>query len=85
MSYRHELGGIGRLDLRVVYTRNFERSSFENSSDPTFENVLLRELGNPRDEFLIRTNLKSGPYNFGYNLRFIGKQYLNTFEDFIIP
>jgi outer membrane receptor protein involved in Fe transport len=82
VAYRRELAGIGRLDLRAIYTHTFQRSNFENPADPTFENVLLRELNTPQDEFLIRAALKSGPYTFGYNVRFIGKQYLNTFEDY---
>ena len=82
LAYRREIPGIGRLDLRGVYTHQFQRSNFENPADPTFENVLLRELNTPQDEFLIRAALKSGPYTFGYNVRFIGKQYLNTFEDY---
>jgi outer membrane receptor protein involved in Fe transport len=70
------------LDLRGIYTHTFERSNFENPADPNFENILLRELGDPADEFSVRANLKSGPVTFGYNLRFIGKQFLNTAEDY---
>lgn len=81
-AYRRELSGIGRLDLRVIYTHVLQRSNFTNPADPKFENVIMRELGDPQDEFAIRANLKTGPVNLGYNLRFIGKQYLNTFEDY---
>jgi outer membrane receptor protein involved in Fe transport len=81
-TYRREIPGIGRLDLRGIYTHTFERSNFENPADPTFENVLLRELGDPADEFALRASLKTGAVTFGYDLRFIGKQYINTFEDY---
>jgi outer membrane receptor protein involved in Fe transport len=82
LAYRRELGDIGRLDLRVIYTHTLQRSNFENPADPTFENVIKKELGDPTDEFAIRANLKTGAVTFGYNLRYIGKQYLNTFEDY---
>ncbi|MBA3676214.1 MAG: TonB-dependent receptor [Sphingosinicella sp.] len=82
LTLRRDIPGLGRLDLRGIYTHTFERSNFENPANPKFENVLLKELGDPADEFAIRANLKTGPVTFGYNLRFIGKQYLNTFEDY---
>jgi outer membrane receptor protein involved in Fe transport len=82
VGYRRRLGGIGTLDLRVNYTHVFQNSAFQNPSDPTFENSFIKELNDPEDEGLFRANLKSGPFDLTYGLRWIGRQYLNTYEDY---
>jgi outer membrane receptor protein involved in Fe transport len=82
VNYRRRLGGIGTLDLRANYTHLLQRSSFTNPSNPNFENSFLKELNDPQDEGLFRANLKSGPVDVTYSVRYIGKQYLNTYEDY---
>jgi outer membrane receptor protein involved in Fe transport len=77
LAYRRQLEGVGRLDLRLQYTHNFERRNFTDPTDPNRADVQLLELGNPRDEFILRTDLKSGPLSLGYKMRYIGKM-LNT-------
>lgn len=81
IAYRREIEGIGRLDLRFQYTHNFERNNFLNPAEPGRADVQLLELGNPEDEFIFRANLASGPFTFGYRMRYIGPQLLNTYED----
>jgi outer membrane receptor protein involved in Fe transport len=82
VNYRRSIRGVGTLDLRANYTHVFQRSAFQNPADPKFQNSFLRELNDPQDEALFRANLKTGPVDLTYGLRFIGKQYLNTFEDY---
>jgi outer membrane receptor protein involved in Fe transport len=82
LSYRTELGTDASLGINLVYTHVLENSNFTNPQNPNFTNVLLREIGNPQDEFRFDANLTLGNFGFGYRGRFIGKQYLNTFEDF---
>ena len=82
LNFRRMVRGIGTIDLRANYTHVFERSAFTNPSNPKFANSSLRELNDPQDEALFRANLDTGPFNLTYSLRFIGKQYLNTFEDY---
>ncbi len=72
----------GQLNLRGVWTHVFNRSNFTNPADPTFENVLIEELGDPRDAFNVSADVKVGKLTVGYTFRWIGKQYLNTFEDY---
>jgi outer membrane receptor protein involved in Fe transport len=57
-------------------------SDFQNPTDPTFENRLLEELGNPKDEFRLDTDVKVGKLTVGHRLRYIGPMYVNLFEDF---
>lgn len=81
LGYRHSLGGDSRLDLRLQYTHNIENSQFLDPTNPAFADVQLLELGTPQDEFILHTDVKTGPLTFNYKLRYIGKQVLNTFED----
>ena len=80
LAYRHRIEGVGTLDLRANWTHALQRSNFESPVDPTFENVILRELNDPQDEALIRANLDLGIVDLTYNLRFIGRQYIGTYE-----
>jgi outer membrane receptor protein involved in Fe transport len=79
-AYRSRIGNLGNLDFRANWTRALERSNFESPVDPTFENVILQELNDPKDEVLVRTRFDTGSFNFTHTLRYIGKQYIGTFE-----
>jgi outer membrane receptor protein involved in Fe transport len=80
-SYSHELGSIGRLNTRLVYTRTLQRDDFLDPSDPQHADQILLELGDPRDAFNLNADLNHGPLTLGYELRFIGRMVLNAYED----
>jgi len=82
LTYRNQIGNIGRLSARAVYNHVIQRDDFLNPAEPNFADRLLYELGSPRDEFTVNLDLKTGPVTFGYRLRFIGKQLLNAYEDY---
>ena len=82
IAYRRNIRGVGNLSTRLNYTHNFQRSNYTNPADPSFENRLLSELGTPQDEFLWNTDLKTGRFTLGYQMRFIGKMVVNLYEDF---
>ncbi len=81
VNYKYELGSIGTVATRLVYTHVFRNDQFLNPAEPTFADRILYELGDPKDEFSWDINLKRGRFDFGYNLQYIGKQVLNTYED----
>ncbi|MBV8686472.1 MAG: TonB-dependent receptor [Alphaproteobacteria bacterium] len=81
IAYRHRFD-FGTIGGRLTYTHVLQRDNFLNPADPTFANRIMYELGDPRDAFNFNLDLKTGPYTFGYQARFIGKQYLNTYEDY---
>ncbi|NJS14161.1 MAG: TonB-dependent receptor [Sphingopyxis sp.] len=82
-AYRRQIDGLGLLDLRATWTHVLERSNFESPVNPNFANVLLQELGDPKDEVLFRANLATtGGVNLTYSARYIGKQYVGLFESF---
>jgi outer membrane receptor for ferrienterochelin and colicin len=82
LAYRTELLSELRLDTRFIYTHQLKNSNFQNPNIPTFENQLLGELGDPQDEFQLDVDLKSGPFTFGYELRYISSMWVNAFENY---
>ena len=82
IDYRTNLTDDLNLKLFAIWTHNLETSNFENPGDPTFENRILGELGDPKDEFRIDTNLSFGPFTFGHSLRYIGKMTVGPWENY---
>ena len=81
-SYRTRLFGKAILDTNLIYVHTIKASDYQNPADPTFENRLLEELGTPRDEARLDTDVKVGKLTVGHRLRYIGPMYVNLFEDF---
>ena len=81
-AYRTELGGSARLSTNVVYVHNLKNSNYQDPARPDYENRVLGELGDPVDEFRWDTDLSFGALTLGYQMRYIGKQWVNTYEDF---
>jgi outer membrane receptor protein involved in Fe transport len=81
IAYRHQIGNIGRFDTRLTYTHVINRSNYIDALDPTYEDVQLLELGDPQDAFNWNSSLKHGRFTFGYQMRYIGKMVINTYED----
>jgi outer membrane receptor protein involved in Fe transport len=81
LNYRHRFEGIGTFNGRLTYTHNFQRDDFLDPTDPSFADRQLLELGTPKDEFSLNTSLNTGPFTFGYKLRYVGRQVLNAYED----
>ncbi|HEX9946824.1 MAG TPA: TonB-dependent receptor [Allosphingosinicella sp.] len=72
----------GTASLRGTWTHTIQNDTFLNPTNPDFANRLLRELGDPQDEVNVNASIKAGKYTLGYQVRWIGKQYLNTYEDY---
>lgn len=81
IAYRKKFSGIGALSTKLTYTRVLKNDAFLNPLTPDLPNRALYELGDPRDAFNFDVDLKSGPITIGYDLRYIGKQVLNQYED----
>jgi len=69
------------LDTSLIWVHGLQNSNYENVLDPTFENQLLGELGDPKDEGRLDADLKVGNVTFGYNMHYIGWQYISAAED----
>jgi outer membrane receptor protein involved in Fe transport len=72
----------GKLAIKGVWTHVFQRSNFSNPADPNFEDVLVGELGDPKDAYNLSADLKVGKFSAGYSFRYISPMFLNTFEDY---
>jgi outer membrane receptor protein involved in Fe transport len=81
-AYRTRLGSNARLDTQVIYVRTLKSSNYENPTLPDFENRILGEIGDPKDELRWDTDIGVGPFTFGYKLQYIGPMWISAYEDF---
>jgi outer membrane receptor protein involved in Fe transport len=81
-SYRTRLFGRATLDTNLIYVHTIKQSDYQNPAFPDFENRLLEELGNPRDEARLDTDVRIGKFTIGHRMHYIGPMYVNLFEDF---
>lgn len=79
-AYRATLGEF-KLNSRMIYSHTFTNSNFENPVNPSFENRLLGELGDPKDEFRFSLDVSHGAFTVGYVLRYIGPMLTTTYEN----
>jgi outer membrane receptor protein involved in Fe transport len=77
----YEIGDLGELATRLIYTRTLQRDDFLDPSNPERADRILLELGDPRDSFNLNLDFRRGPLTIGYELRYIGKMVLNQYED----
>lgn len=80
--FSREIPGFATLSTRLTYTHVFQKNDFFDPSNPKRANQTLLELGDPKDAFNVSTSFKRGSATLGFQFRYIGKQVLNTFEDF---
>lgn len=81
-SYKHDFEGLGTYSTRLTYTHVFQNDDFLDPANPGRADQTLLELGDPKDAFNLDTEFKRGGLTLGLQLRYIGKQVLNNFEDF---
>ena len=80
LAYRTDLGPV-KFNTNLIYTHNLKVSNFQDSVNPDFENRILGELGDPKDEFRWDFDFEKGPFTLGYRLRYIGPMLISpTYE-----
>ena len=72
----------GGLNLSAIWTRSIQRDDFTNPSNPQFANRILGELGDPKNQVNLNASATIGNFTLGYQMRWIDKMYLNTYEDY---
>jgi outer membrane receptor protein involved in Fe transport len=81
-AYRTNLGPDVRLNTNVIYVHGLKNSNYQDPTNPTFENRIMGEVGDPVDEFRLDTDLSYRQFTFGYRLHYIGPQWISAYEDF---
>ncbi|MCI4592305.1 TonB-dependent receptor [Sphingobium sp. BYY-5] len=81
INYRRDFGW-GLLNLGIIWTRALQNDEFTNPDDPSFRDRILGELGDPKNQVNLNTSIKFGKVTLGYQMRWIDKMYLNTYEDY---
>jgi outer membrane receptor protein involved in Fe transport len=81
LGYSHDVGSLGNLSTRLVYTRMLQIDDYLDPANPTRPDQVLYELGDPKNAFNWNTDLKTGKFLFSYQLRYIGRQVINFAED----
>ena len=82
IAYRTNITENVRFNANLIYTHNLKISNFTNPGDPTFENRILGELGDPQDEFRLDADLGVGPFTLGYRMRYIGPMVVGNWENY---
>ncbi len=81
LGYAGDLGNLGSFDTRFVYTKMLQIDDYIDPANPNRPDQVLLELGDPENAFNWNTNVESGKLTFGYQLRYIGRQFINLAED----
>ena len=79
IAYRHTFGRV-QLTSHGVYTHVLKRSDYLDPTNPKFEDRILGELGDPKDNFNWTTDVKVGKITGSYEMRFISPMYLSLSE-----
>jgi outer membrane receptor protein involved in Fe transport len=78
LAYRHNFGPVA-LDTNVIYTHGLINSNYQDPTNPNFETRVLKQLGDPKDEFRWDLDVGVGPVTFGYRMHYIGPQYITAY------
>jgi outer membrane receptor protein involved in Fe transport len=78
MAYRHSLSDSTSINLRGIVTHTFLKNNFTDVTDPTFAQRQLSVLGDPEWQGQLSANLIHGAFNFGYRMRYIGRQVVSS-------
>lgn len=81
LNFQRDLGPVA-ISLRGLLSYVIQRDNFTDIDDPNFINQQLLELGDPEFSGSLIVGLDFGVPRLTYNLRYIGEQFVNTFETF---
>lgn len=82
LNYRANLSDNVKISTNLIFTHNLKNSNYENPALPDFENRILSELGDPKNEFRWDVDLTTGPFTFGYRMQYIGPMFTSLYENF---
>jgi outer membrane receptor protein involved in Fe transport len=80
VNYNHTMGNGDRATVRGIFSYVIERTNYIDPANPTNPNRQLSELGDPQIEFQLSLGYRTGPVSLSYQLQYIGKQTIGTYE-----
>ncbi len=80
ISYRRTFSNGHRLSLRGIATHLLRLDNFTDPTRPDVPNRQMSELGDPRWAANFNANYDFGVIDLTYNLRYLGKQTIGTWE-----
>ena len=82
-TYAHAISDNAALSARVYYTHQLKNSNYLDPTQPDFENRILSELGDPKDEVVFNIDATFNErYKIGYGAHYIGQMLTSTYENF---
>jgi outer membrane receptor protein involved in Fe transport len=81
LSYRHRLANGNLINLRGIATYTLERTNFPDILNPSFQDRILSELGDPVFSGTVIAGYTLGHFDLRYTLRYIGSMTDFAFED----
>jgi outer membrane receptor protein involved in Fe transport len=80
VAYRHSIASGVALSLRGIVNNTFKKNQYADITNPNFRDRILSELGDPAWQGQLSANLEFSKFNFGYRMRYIGKQTIGAYE-----
>lgn len=80
LGYSHRFGST-QVSSHVVWTHQLENQQNVDPTDPGYADTVLGELGSPKDAVNWNTTLDFGPVFVSYQLRYISKMTITSYED----
>jgi outer membrane receptor protein involved in Fe transport len=80
VAWNRTFGNGDRLGIRGIFSYVIQRTNYIDPANPDLPNRQLSELGDPQIEFQIAANYRTGPLRLRYQIQYIGKQNISTFE-----
>ena len=81
LNYQRDFGPVA-VNFRGLLAYVIEKDNFTDIDDPNFINQQLLELGDPEFSGSMIIGVDFGVPRITYNLRYIGEQFVNSFETF---
>jgi outer membrane receptor protein involved in Fe transport len=82
VSYRHQVNDNTFINSRIYYTHTLKASNFEDPNNPDFENRILSELGDPKNELIFDVDVTVNDITIGYGAHYIGSMYVGNWENY---
>lgn len=82
VSYRHQFNDNTFVNARLYYTHVLKASNFTDPSTPDFEDRILSELGDPKDELVFDVDFTFDDITVGYGAHYIGPMVVGAWENY---